>query len=131
MTTNFLTGEKFDVPFHFAPKGEIRISDCPDSDFLSFEDKVSSICGLWDLTMIGSEAIDIEYYYEQMTSGLEVTLVGLDGVFLEKDGIFANLHTDYEDNEYQPGSKAQLKLLKARIVKNNLTVKKKIFRKKS
>lgn len=120
MTMNFLTGEELDVPIQFASKGELRISDSPDSDFLSFEDKVSSIRGVWDLTMLGSEAIDIEFYYQQMTSGLEVTLVGLEGVFVEKDGVCANLQTDYEDNEYQRGSKAQLKFLKDRIAKNNL-----------
>ncbi|MBA6291865.1 hypothetical protein H4J58_15460 [Colwellia sp. MB3u-70] len=68
--------------------------------------KVMSIRGVWDLTLIGSEAIDLEFYYQQLTSGLEVTLAGFEGVFVEQDGVIAQLLTDFEDNEFQKGSKA-------------------------
>jgi hypothetical protein len=121
ITKDMFTDESLDIPIQYPSNGELRIEDCPDSDFLSFDDKVSSIHGVWDLTMLGSEAIDIEFYYQQMTSGLEVTLVGLEGVFLEKDGIVASLQTDYDDNEYQQGSKAAKQKLEQYIASNELT----------
>ena len=121
ITKGFITDEELDIPIRMPTKGELRIDDCPDSDFLSFGDKVSSISGVWDLTMLGSEAIDIEFYYQQVTSGLEVTLVGLEGVFLEKDGVVASLQVDFDDNEYQQGSKAAKQKLEQYITSNKLT----------
>lgn len=121
ITKNMFTGENLDIPIQCPSNGELRIEDCPDSDFLSFGDEVTSIRGVWDLTMLGSEAIDIEFYYQQMTSGLEVTLVGLEGVFLEQGLVVANLQTDYDDNEFQKGSKAAKKVLDHYIASNDLT----------
>jgi hypothetical protein len=116
-----ITGEEYEFPFQIETKGELRIDNSPDSEFLSFEDGVKSIRGVWDLTMLGSEAIDIEFYYQQITSGLEVTLVGLNGVFLEKDGVVASLKTDFDDNEFQAGSKAAKKSLENFITSHKLT----------
>ena len=121
ITKGFITDEELDISIRMPTKGELRIDDCPDSDFLSFGDKVSSISGVWDLTMLGSEAIDIEFYYQQVTSGLELTLVGLEGVFLEKDGVVASLQVDFDDNEYQQGSKAAKQKLEQYITSNKLT----------
>jgi hypothetical protein len=121
ITRNIFTNEELDVPIKLASKGELRIDDSPDSDFLSFEDEVKHIRGVWDLTMLGSEAIDIEFYYQQMTSGLEVTLVGLEGVFLEKDEVVASLQADFDNNEYQQGSKAAKQKLEQYITSNKLT----------
>jgi len=74
--------------------------------FLLDMTQVRSIQGVWDLTLLGSEAIDLEFNYQSLTSGLEVTLVGLEGVFVKKDDVYAGLLTDFEDNEFQDGSKA-------------------------
>lgn len=68
--------------------------------------QVKSIQGVWDLTLLGSEAIDLEFNYQKLTSGVEVTLAGLEGVFVKKDDVYASLLKDYEDNEFQDGSKA-------------------------
>jgi hypothetical protein len=68
--------------------------------------QVRSIQGVWDLTLLGSEAIDLEFNYQKLTSGVEVTLVGLEGVFVKKGDVYASLLTDFEDNEFQDGSKA-------------------------
>ena len=121
ITRGFITGEELDIPIRMPTKGELRIDDSPDSDFLLFGDKVSSIRGVWDLTMLGSEAIDIEFYYQQVTSGLEVKLVSLEGVFLEKDRVVANLQSDFDNNEYQQGSKAAKQKLEQYIASNKLT----------
>ncbi len=68
--------------------------------------QVRYIQGVWDLTLLGSEAIDLEFYYQKLTSGLDVTLAGFEGVFVKKDDVYASLLTDFEDNEFQDGSKA-------------------------
>ena len=78
-------------------------------------EKVEYIQGIWDLTLHGSEAIDLEFYYEQLTSGLEVTLQGLEGVFLRQDGVIAQLLTDFNDNEFDAGSKAYCEKMETSI----------------
>jgi len=52
--------------------------------------KVVSIADIWDLPMIGSERLDVEHLYQQLTGGPEVTLTGMDGAFVEReDGVVA------------------------------------------
>lgn len=113
-----LTGEQLDKPFSMPLNGEIR---CLKDDWIALDEKVVSIRGLWDLTMMGAEQVDIEFYYQQEISGIEVTLQALDGVFLQQGEMLCQLQTDFDDNEYQPGSKAQLKALKMNIAQENLS----------
>ena len=85
------------------------------------DDKVSCIDGVWDLSMAGNERLDIEHEYQMLTDGPEVTLQGLDGAFVEReDGQVCQLQTDYDDNEYQIGSSAQLKKIKEHIANNKI-----------
>lgn len=89
--------------------------------FLKLDSKVTTIRGVWDLPMIGTERLDIEHQYQQATGGPAVTLEGLDGAFVERvDGVICQLHTDFDDNEYQSGSTAQLEKLKLRITNNKI-----------
>jgi hypothetical protein len=68
--------------------------------FLHLDDRVVSISGVWDLAMIGAEALDVEHAYQQMTGGPEVTLTQLDGVFVKGiDGEFAQLQEPYDSPE--------------------------------
>ena len=113
-----LTEEKLAEPISLPLNNELRVSE---DDWIKLDSEVVSIRGLWDLTMMGAEQIDIEFYYQQETSGLEVTLQALDGVFLKQGDVLCQLQMDYDDNEYQLGSKAQLKVLKDRIAKDNLS----------
>ncbi|WP_076419826.1 hypothetical protein [Colwellia sp. UCD-KL20] len=113
-----LTEEKLDNPLSIPLNAEIQ---CSKDDWIALDEKVVSIRGLWDLTMMGAEQIDIEFYYQQETSGLEVTLQALDGVFLQQGDVLGQLQTDFDDNEYQLGSKAQLNVLKGTIAKDNLS----------
>jgi hypothetical protein len=115
---DFLTKEKLEIPWRLPSNNEIRVAD---DDWISLDEKVVSIHNVWDLTMLGSEAIDIEFYYQQMTSGLEVTLVGLEGVFLKKDDVIAQLQTDYDDNEFQMGSKANKLDVERFIIENEIS----------
>lgn len=84
-------------------------------------DKVTSIDGVWDLSMVGNERLDIEHEYQMMTGGPEITLQGLDGAFVERgDDQVCQLQTDYDDNEYHSGSSAQLKKIKEHIANKNI-----------
>ena len=75
---------------------ELHVSD---DNWISLKDKVESINGVWDLTMLGAEKLDIEHYYQQLTSGLEVTLVAIDGVFVEKDDVICQLQDRFSDKD--------------------------------
>ncbi len=89
--------------------------------YLTLDDRVTTLKGVWDLPMIGNEHLDIEHEYQQLTSGLEVTLEGLDGAFVEGvDGTICQLQESYDDNPYQKGSNAQLKRLEEKIAADNL-----------
>lgn len=90
-------------PFCYPSNGEIHILE---NDYLRLNSLISSIRGVWDLTLLGSEAIDLEYLYHQEKSNLEVTLIGLEGVFVCRENEYAQLLTDYDNNEYQVGSRA-------------------------
>lgn len=84
--------------------------------FLELDKEVTIIKDVWDLPMIGCEKIDIEHLYQQLTGGPSVTLQGLDGAFVEgENGVICQIQESFDDNEYQPGSKAQLRKLEERI----------------
>ena len=118
---DFFTNEKLDIPFSMPTNHELHVSG---DDWISLERKVVSISGVWELTMLGSEMLDIEHNYQQATSGLEVTLVSLEGVFMEQGDVIAHLQTDYDDNEYQSGSKAAKGRLDRHIFNNKFSKEK-------
>lgn len=69
-----------------------------DTPFVHFEKTVSSIDGIWDLSMTGGERIDIEFQLHRMIGGPEVTMINLDGIFLNrKDGTWASLQSQLDD----------------------------------
>ncbi|MFE0502304.1 hypothetical protein ACFW0P_16150 [Lysobacter soli] len=64
---------------------------------------VSVLKGLWDLTMIGAERLDVEQRLQQETGGPEVELICLDGVLLSRpDGTFARLQAEFTADELPP-----------------------------
>jgi len=84
--------------------------------FLELSDDVTTLREVWDLPMIGNEQLDIEHEYQNLTGGPAVTLQGLDGAFVEgRDGEMCQLQEDFDDNEFQSGSKAALEKLKLRF----------------
>jgi len=115
---DFFTNEKLEKPYSMPANYETYVSD---DLWVSLNSKVVSIRGLWDLTMIGSEALDIEHYYQQETSGLEVTLTCLEGTCLRQGDVICQLQSDFDDNEYQQGSKAAKQKLEQYITSNKLT----------
>lgn len=73
---------------------QISATEC-----IQLEEDVASIEGIWDLSMIGAERIDIEYALQQQVNGPEVDLVNLEGVLLVKsDGQYARLLERFSDN---------------------------------
>jgi hypothetical protein len=92
-----------------------------DKHVIEFDENVTTLKGVWDLPMIGTERLDIEHYYQQLTGGPPITLQNLNGAFVDgRDGQIFQLQESYDKNEYQAGSRAQLKKLKQDIANNNL-----------
>lgn len=84
--------------------------------FLKLSDTVTTLDGVWDLPMIGAERLDVEHQFQNLTGGPEVTLINLDGAFVEgPEGTICQLQEDFDDSGYQPGSLAALDELKQRI----------------
>jgi len=114
---SLFAGTKFDKPYKIPANYELHVTE---DDWISLEKTVTSIDGIWDLTMAGGEKLDIEHYYQQLTSGLEVTLCTLDGIFVQRDNVVCQLQQDFDDNEYQDGSKAQQEIMERYIANNQL-----------
>ena len=57
--------------------------------------------GVWDVPLIGGERIDVEFKYQQLTNGPEVTAISLDGVFLAStSGMLLEMQSHYSDNKH-------------------------------
>jgi len=92
-----------------------------DEKYITLNDDVVVIDGIWDLPMIGNERLDIEHRYQLLTDGPEVTLQGIDGAFVSRgDEIMCQLQEDFEDNQYKNGSKASGEALEQRIAMENI-----------
>ena len=80
-----------------------------DSCVFEPAEEVVTIDGIWDLTMIGAERLDVEHRYQSLTRGPAVDLVCLDGVLLcRPDGTYCQLQAHYEDNEFYNPEKLKL-----------------------
>ncbi|MGI2104854.1 hypothetical protein ACRN9A_06735 [Shewanella frigidimarina] len=113
MIVNEIFGSPTEFPFHYPVDGSLSIDG---KRYIKRKtNNIESIRGVWDLTLLGSENIDLEFYYEQLTSGVEITNVGLEGVFLQQDGVIAQLLANFNDNEYDEGSKAYCDKIEASI----------------
>ncbi|HRQ46200.1 MAG TPA: hypothetical protein PK725_04575 [Rhodocyclaceae bacterium] len=99
----------------------MRSLNIDDERFLTLSDDVVTLQGIWDLPMIGAERLDVEHQFQALTGGPAVTLINLEGAFVEElDGALCQLQEDFDENEYQAGSRAQLEVLKQRIVENGI-----------
>jgi hypothetical protein len=71
-----------------------------ETPFLYFEKDVVTIDGLWDLAMLGNERFDIEYSLQQLIGGPEVTMMNIEGTFLNRsDGTWAALQDKLPDRK--------------------------------
>ncbi len=55
-----------------------------DKSVLQLKDEIIHLDGLYDLPMLGSESLDIEHLYQNITNGPDVELTCLDGTFLSR-----------------------------------------------
>lgn len=115
MKHDVLSGEKLAIPYELPKNYEIRVSE---DDWVALDKPVVSIGGIWDLTMVGGEKLDIEHNYQQLTSGLEVTLITIDGAFVQKGDVVCQLQESFDNNLYQLGSKAYQEEMEREISAN-------------
>jgi hypothetical protein len=108
------SGEKLDKPYYSRVNQDIRVSE---DNWIQLDSDVVSIQGLWDLTMIGAEANDIEHYYQQLTSGIDVKLICLEGVCLRQGDVICQLQYTFAI----PGSKAHKEKIEKFISNNELS----------
>jgi len=91
-----------------------------DGRFINLEKDVTTLTGVWDLPLVGCERIDVEYAYQQLIGGPEVTLEGLDGSFVSRGDTVCQLQENWDQNPYQTGSLAALERLKDAIYENDI-----------
>lgn len=92
-----------------------------ESRFINLEKDVTTLTGVWDLPLIGCERIDVEYTYQQLIGGPEVTLEGIDGSFVSRGGeVICQLQESWDENPYQRGSLAALERLRATLVEKEV-----------
>jgi len=73
------------VPSFFDKEVKQEIYDgilIKEDKVLQLEDRVVTIDGVWDLPMLGAEALDVEHEYQNITEGPSVTLGCIDGPFV-------------------------------------------------
>lgn len=69
-----------------------------EDSFVVFDSEIVPIEGLWDLAMCGNERLDIEHEFQQLIGGPEITLVNLNGTFLNRsDGVWAALQDSFKN----------------------------------
>lgn len=67
-----------------------------DTPFVSFSRDTSYIDGIWDLAMMGNEAIQVANALQDEIGAQELDLHNIDGTFLcRPDGTYANLHEKF------------------------------------
>jgi hypothetical protein len=72
-----------------------------DREVLEFDKQIVSLDGVWDLPMMGAEALDVEHRYQWLTGGPEVTLTSLEGTFVAgENGQLCQLQEHFADNKY-------------------------------
>lgn len=87
-----------------------------DDRYLNLDEDVTTIWGVWDLPMLAGDRHDVEHRFQMESGGPAVTVESLEGSFLERDdGVICQLMESYDDNEFELGSSARLKVLRERI----------------
>ena len=92
--------------------------DLGEDRVFTYDKEVARISGVWDLTMIGSEQLDVEHKYQCLTGGPAVDLIVLDGPLVNSpNGTWARIVdrfpeklisdrkvklTDNHENNYYP-----------------------------
>lgn len=87
-----------------------------ETEVIEFSDNFKTITGVWDLMLVGSERLDVEHEYQQLTNGPAVNLTNLSGTFVKSaDGEVAKIQESWDKNEFVEGSNASLRLIRQQI----------------
>jgi hypothetical protein len=93
----------------FYPKSENEIEfvcareglTIDDDRVIDYDKQPIKLDGIWDLTMIGAERLDVEHRYQLLTGGPAVTLQCLAGPIVSRDdGTYCQVMTHYSSNEF-------------------------------
>ena len=91
------------LPLDLPDNNGNRVSE---DDLIILGNSIVWIDGILDVTMVGAEMFDLEHEFQQANSGPAVTLVCLDGVYVQQNNVVCQLQIRFDNNEFQPGSKA-------------------------
>jgi hypothetical protein len=65
------------------------------------DEQITVLDGIWDLTMLGSERLDVEHQYQVLTGGPAVDLTVLDGPIVFRDnGTYCQIQERDSNNEF-------------------------------
>jgi hypothetical protein len=62
--------------------------------------EIVTIDGVWDLTMLGPERLDVEHRYQLLTGGPAVSLQSLEAPIVRRDETYCQLQSHFSDNEF-------------------------------
>ena len=99
--------KKFDVP-SLDGNGTVTIIDgvqLAGGVVVQTYDAIVTLNGVWDLTMLGAEALDVEHRYQFLTGGPRVELVCLGGPIVRRGETYAQIQESFSDNEFFDKSK--------------------------
>lgn len=72
------------------------------------EEEVTTIGGVWDLTMLGGERLDIEHAYQMEIDGAAVTLINIDGSYIASpNGEIFELLSRFDDGDIKKRSEGK------------------------
>lgn len=76
----------------------VILGDYWDNDHVMVSDgQILTVSGIFDLTMVGGERLDVEHAFQQLTGGPEVTLTCIDGCLVRaEDGTYWKLQDSFE-----------------------------------
>ena len=79
-----------------------RVFQHTNGEILQVQEHVLNISnGVWDLPLCGGERIDVEFRFQQLTDGIEVTAVSLEGIFFcNLAGGMYELQSHFSDNKF-------------------------------
>ncbi len=89
--------------------------------WVSLDSKVATVSGLWDLSMLGSEALDIARYFQKEISGKDSYSNSLGGVFLYQGDAVCQLQSLFYDKKYSDACIVAEQQLEQYIASNKLT----------
>ncbi len=87
---------------------------------LVLNEAVVWISGVWDLPMTGAEERDVEHCYQMETGGPSVTLSDFVGAFVERGDVVCQLQSDFDEDGYSAGSRANGERLEQRILEEKI-----------